>query len=646
MPACHAGGHGFESRTHRDSPANLFVYGAIVVLTTLSAIKRLKTNTIMRAIELLSPAKNADIGIEAIKHGADAVYIGPPSFGARAAAGNSIADITRLCDYAHLFNAKVYVTLNTIIYDEELVEVEKLIHALYTARVDALIIQDLGILRMQIPPIALHASTQMDITSVEKARFLAGIGLSQLVLARELSLETIHEIHAQVDAPLEAFVHGALCVSYSGRCYASQACFNRSANRGKCAQLCRFSFDLLTDKGQVLEKQKHLLSMKDLNRSQSIEDMIEAGISSFKIEGRLKDMDYVKNVTAYYRRQIDNVIRKNKHQYCRSSFGITTLSFEPNVEKSFNRSFTNYFLYKRENVANIISPKSMGAYVGTVEQVSNRQITLKSLLELQPGDGLCFVNAQEKLEGFRVNRVKDRVIFPTSMPKIDQGTKVYRNLDYTFVRTLEKPTAERKMALNLTFQASEKGFTLSAEDAITRVKMTLVYKKEVAKQSQESNILRQLSKLGGVPFYIEKASIDGNWFIPSSQLAEWRRQLIDNLIKAHLENHQMQPRGIEDKRLCYPKQQLDFTANIANHLARAFYSSHGVTTMEDAYEVKQPQEAVLMTCKHCIRYTLHQCLKDKNANRKNWLLRSNDGRLFPLKFDCKLCEMLVLSPKN
>ena len=600
----------------------------------------------MRAIELLSPAKNAAIGIEAIKHGADAVYIGPPSFGARAAAGNSIADIARLCDYAHLFNAKVYVTLNTIIYDDELVEVEKLIHALYAARVDALIIQDLGILRMQIPPIALHASTQMDITSVEKARFLAGVGLSQLVLARELSLETIRKIHAQVDAPLEAFVHGALCVSYSGRCYASQACFNRSANRGKCAQLCRFAFDLLTDKGQVLEKQKHLLSMKDLNRSQSIEDMIEAGISSFKIEGRLKDMDYVKNVTAYYRHQIDGVIRKNKDRYCRSSFGDTTLSFEPAVERSFNRSFTNYFLYKRENVANIISPKSMGAYIGTVEQVNNRYISLKTDIEIQPGDGLCFVNAQEALEGFRVNRVNDRLIFPTSMPKIARGTKVYRNLDYTFVRTLEKPTGERKIALNLTFQPSEEGFILSAEDAITSVKMTLIYAKEAAKQSQENNILRQLSKLGGTPFYVEKASIDGNWFIPSSQLAEWRRQLIEKLMKAHLDDYQTPPRGIENQQLCYPKQHLDFTANIANHLAKAFYTSHGVTTMDDAFEVKQSQQAVLMTCKHCIRYTLHQCLKDKNVNRDNWLLRSSDGRMFPLVFDCKHCEMQVLSPKN
>ena len=565
----------------------------------------------MRAIELLSPAKNAAIGIEAIKHGADAVYIGPPSFGARAAAGNSIADIARLCDYAHLFNAKVYVTLNTIIYDDELVEVEKMIHALYAARVDALIIQDLGILRMQIPPIALHASTQMDITSVEKARFLAGVGLSQLVLARELSLETIRKIHAQVDAPLEAFVHGALCVSYSGRCYASQACFNRSANRGKCAQLCRFAFDLLTDKGQVLEKQKHLLSMKDLNRSQSIEDMIEAGISSFKIEGRLKDMDYVKNVTAYYRCQIDDVIRKNKDRYCRSSFGDTTLSFEPAVERSFNRSFTNYFLYKRENVANIISPKSMGAYIGTVEQVSNSHISLKTDIEIQPGDGLCFVNAQEALEGFRVNRVN-----------------------------------ERKIALNLTFQPSEEGFILSAEDAITSVKMTLIYAKEAAKQSQENNILRQLSKLGGTPFYVEKASIDGNWFIPSSQLAEWRRQLIEKLMKAHLDDYQTPPRGIENQQLCYPKQHLDFTANIANRLAKAFYTSHGVTTTDDAFEVKQPQQAVLMTCKHCIRYTLHQCLKDKNVNRDNWLLRSSDGRMFPLVFDCKHCEMQVLSPKN
>ena len=386
--------------------------------------------------------------------------------------------------------------------------------------------------------------------------------------------------------------------------------------------------------------------MKDLNRSQSIEDMIEAGISSFKIEGRLKDMDYVKNVTAYYRHQIDGVIRKNMDRYCRSSFGDTTLSFEPAVERSFNRSFTNYFLYKRENVANIISPKSMGAYIGTVEQVNNRYISLKTDIEIQPGDGLCFVNAQEELEGFRVNRVNEHQIFPTSMPKIASKTKIYRNLDYTFVRTLEKPTGERKIALNLTFQPSEEGFILSAEDAITSVKMTLIYAKEAAKQSQENNILRQLSKLGGTPFYVEKASIDGNWFIPSSQLSEWRRQLIEKLMKAHLDDYQLPPRGLENQQLCYPKQHLDFTANIANHLAKAFYTSHGVTTMDDAFEVKQPQQAVLMTCKHCIRYTLHQCLKDKNVNRDNWFLRSSDGKIFPLIFDCKHCEMQVLSPKN
>lgn len=388
----------------------------------------------MRQIELLSPARNADCGIEAILHGADAVYIGGPSFSARAAAGNSVEDIARLCRFAHLYGARIYITLNTILHDDELSEAERMVHELYQAGVDALIVQDLGLLRLDLPPIALHASTQMDNRTPEQARRLEALGFSQIVVARELSLTDIRAISQATPLPLEAFVHGALCVSYSGQCYASQYCFGRSANRGCCAQFCRLAFDLVDSEGRTVIRDKHLLSLRDMNRLNSLEAMMDAGVSSFKIEGRLKEAGYVKNVTAAYRQAIDKILERRAADYCRSSYGRSTLTFTPQPEKSFNRGFTEYFLHDRRTpMHSFDTPKAMGEAIGEVNRVERRAFTIhpakpspSSDGEICAGDGLCYIDPDGHLQGFRVNRVDpDGRILPATMPPFAKGQNFF-----------------------------------------------------------------------------------------------------------------------------------------------------------------------------------------------------------------------------
>ena len=400
----------------------------------------------MRRLELLAPAKDYDVAIAAINHGADAVYIGAEGFGARSAACNSITDIARVVDYAHQFGVRVYVTFNTLIYDEELSRAEAMICQLYRIGVDALIIQDLGILRMDIPPIELHASTQCDIRSAEKAVFLQSLGFSQMVLARELNKAEIEDIRSKTTVRLEAFVHGALCVSYSGRCQVSQVLKGRSANRGECAQICRLPFDLIDENGNVLARNKHLLSLRDLNLSNRIGDMVAAGIDSFKIEGRLKDAGYVKNVVAYYRRVIDNVIAANPGDYKRASYGTVVTTFDPDVRKSFNRGFTSFYLYGRTvDVTAFDTPKSLGEPVGTVKEVRGNSFTVAGLVPLTNGDGLAFFNAHGVLEGFRINKVENNRVYPQEMPELRPKMLLYRNYDQQFERLLSKPSAERKL---------------------------------------------------------------------------------------------------------------------------------------------------------------------------------------------------------
>lgn len=605
-----------------------------------------------RKIELLAPARDVLIGKEAIKHGADAVYIGPSAFGARAAAGNSIDDIRELCDEAHLFGAHVYVTLNTILYDEELSPAEQMIHELYRAGVDALIVQDFALLNLDLPPIALHASTQVDITTVEKAKFLEAAGFSQIVVARELSLSQINEIRKAIDIPIEAFVHGALCVSYSGRCYASEYCFGRSANRGRCAQFCRLPFDLMDDKGHILQQQKHLLSLKDMCRYDNLEEMMDAGVTSFKIEGRLKDLSYVKNVTAAYRQRLDEIIERRGEDYERTSYGSSSIDFVPNLSATFNRGFTDYFLHSRSDIASIDSPKSRGEYLGKVTECNRRGLCIDTQKQITAGDGICYFTADHKLEGLRINNVLGKYAVPAKYTQIPIGTPIWRNQDFAFEKRLAKPTAERRLALDLLLCNTPHGFALSAKDEMGASVVLHFYEQaDCARSPQSDNIKRQLTKLGNTPFYARTINLqlDDNPFIPSSTLANWRRELVEALISAHHINYSTELRRCPSSSLKLWQTNFDYTGNVANSEAEKFYLAHGARHVDPAFEKSQPSQAVLMTCRHCIRYTLGQCKKTSQGDGSKftqWQLVLSDGRHFPLRFNCAQCEMQVLAPQT
>lgn len=606
-------------------------------------------------IELLAPAKNAEIGKQAILHGADAVYIGGPSFGARSAAGNSVDDIRQLCEFAHIYGARIYVTLNTILWDSELKEAEQLVWKLYDAGVDALIVQDLSLLEMHLPPIALHASTQMDNCTPKKAQWLEAAGFRQIVLARETSIEQTRRIAQAVRVPLEAFVHGALCVSYSGRCYASQHCFNRSANRGCCAQFCRLAFDLLDENGQTVVKDRHLLSLKDMNRTESLEEMMDAGVRSFKIEGRLKDAEYVKNVTAWYRQRIDDVLAKRKDTYVRSSFGSTQCAFTPDPQRSFNRGFTEYFLHGRTSapIHSFSTPKAVGPIVGKVGRVERRAfqfIPIQGLAApLTAGDGLCFTDYEGKLQGFRVNKMEGAMVMPARMPQLARGTMLHRNLDQAFDKLLAKDTAQRKLAATLTLREVPDGYALDmADESGCHVTLRFDSPHDEARSPQQAAIQRQLAKLGDTPFEATDIRIqtEGERFIPASKLTEWRRQTAQRLLQDHLTSYERDRAGkVDDEALrkLLP-EQLGFTANVANHLAEKFYHSHGTEITAPAFELNEPKgETIIMTCRHCIRHALGLCLKQTGGKGpKSLVLRLPDGQTFPLRFDCRNCEMQVL----
>ena len=600
-------------------------------------------------IELLAPARNFETAVDAINHGADAVYIGAPRFGARQAAGNSVEDITRLVKYAHVFGVKVYVTLNTIIFEDELKDVEHLICELYEAGVDALIVQDMGITRMNIPPIALHASTQMDNRTATKVDYLYRLGFGQVVLARELSLCEIEDIHKAVpDVRLEAFVHGALCVSYSGRCYASQHCFGRSANRGACAQFCRLSFDLVDAEGTVVVKDKHLLSLKDMNRSDSLERMLDAGVVSFKIEGRLKENSYVKNVTAYYRERLDEIFSRRK-EFVRSSYGITRPQFTPSPEKSFSRGFTHYFLDGRgEDIASFDTPKSLGEKMGTVTKVFRNYILVSNGRDFANGDGACFVGKDGKLQGFRVNRVEGDRLFPLPMPEIHQGAQLFRNLNILFEQEVARSSSPRKLRLNVAFDVTDNGFSLTATDESGfSVTVDSAAEKSLARTPQRGNLLAQLSKWGNTPFELLEAKVlfEKDYFIPSSFVADMRRKACERLLAYHDEGYIRDVQKSVPQGVMYPEKSLDYTANVANSLARDFYKSCGVESLSYAYELSAPDEVPVMYCKHCIKYSLGWCSKgnNKHSYKEPFFLVAGDGRRFKLSFDCKNCIMKVVS---
>ena len=594
----------------------------------------------MRKLELLAPAKNLACGIAAVDHGADAVYIGAVRFGARVAAGNSVDDIRQLCDYAHQFGVKVYVTVNTIIYDNELEATRQLIEQLYEARVDAILVQDMGLLKMQLPPIALHASTQTDNRTIEKVKWLRSLGFRRIVLARELSVDEITAIHQQVpDVELEVFVHGALCVSYSGQCYASQCLFGRSANRGACAQICRMKFDLLDADGNELEHQRYLLSLKDLNQYAHLEELIQAGACSFKIEGRLKDITYVKNVVAAYSQKLDAIIAKHPQEYCRASQGHCTYSFTPNLKKTFNRGFTTYFLHGRQpDIFSPDTPKAMGEYVGTVKELRRDSFNVAGTAAFANGDGLCFINRDGELEGFRVNRAEGNRLFPQQMPKnLRPGLALYRNNDMEFERQLARQSSVRKIPMTFSLKETEDGFSLSALD----VTVDVACEHQMAEKSPRENIYRQLSKLGGTPYECSSVELadDFNWFIPSSLLADMRRQWVEKINSIKSNPSIIRVNANIDSHAVAPLYDYPYLYNISNQQAQQFYGVKSLT----AYELK-PANGPLMQCRHCLRYALGYCVK--NGGRKpQWKeplsLRLGDGRTFRLEFDCKHCQMNV-----
>ena len=601
-----------------------------------------------RKIELLAPAKNLECGIAAIDHGADAVYIGAPKFGARAAAVNSLEDIAALVEYAHLYNARIYVTVNTILKDEELQETEKMIWALFRAGVDALIVQDMGITGLNLPPIPLHASTQMDNRTVEKVRFLADAGFRQVVLARELSLREISKIHeACPDVPLEIFVHGALCVSYSGQCYVSQACFGRSANRGECAQFCRLPFSLVDAEGRVIVKDKHLLSLKDLNRSDELEALLDAGASSFKIEGRLKDVSYVKNVTAAYRRKLDAIFARRK-EYARASSGSCRYAFNPQLDKSFSRGFTHYYLHGRtKDVFSFDTPKSLGEEMGTMKEARGNYLTVAGLKSFNNGDGVCYIDEQGRLQGFRINRVEGNKLYPQEMPRIKPRTVLYRTFDQEFEKILARKSSERRIAVSVRLTDTPFGFALTLTDEDDNsVTLSLAREKEPARTPQEENLKTQLAKFGNTPFEAVRIDIDfaGNWFLPASVLADFRRQAVEKLISARRINYRRELFVLKPTAHAFPQSTLTYLGNVMNAQAVSFYAGHGVASIAPAFERAPAEKAVLMFCKHCLRYSMGWCpvhQRERSPYREPYYLVSTDGKRFRLEFDCKNCQMKV-----
>lgn len=601
-----------------------------------------------RKIELLAPAKNLECGIAAIDHGADAVYIGAPKFGARAAAVNSLEDIAALVEYAHLYNARIYVTVNTILKDEELQETEKMIWALFRAGVDALIVQDMGITGLNLPPIPLHASTQMDNRTVEKVRFLADAGFRQVVLARELSLREISKIHeACPDVPLEIFVHGALCVSYSGQCYVSQACFGRSANRGECAQFCRLPFSLVDAEGRVIVKDKHLLSLKDLNQSDELEALLDAGASSFKIEGRLKDVSYVKNVTAAYRRKLDAIFARRK-EYARASSGSCRYAFNPQLDKSFSRGFTHYYLHGRtKDVFSFDTPKSLGEEMGTMKEARGNYLTVAGLKSFNNGDGVCYIDEQGRLQGFRINRVEGNKLYPQEMPRIKPRTVLYRNFDQEFEKILVRKSSERRIAVSVRLTDTPFGFALTLTDEDDNsVTLSLAREKEPARTPQEENLKTQLAKFGNTPFEAVRIDIDfaGNWFLPASVLADFRRRAVEKLISARRINYRRELFVLKPTAHAFPQSTLTYLGNVMNAQAVSFYAGHGVASIAPAFERAPAEKAVLMFCKHCLRYSMGWCpvhQRERSPYREPYYLVSTDGKRFRLEFDCKNCQMKV-----
>lgn len=631
----------------------------------------------LRKIELLAPAKNLECGIAAIDHGADAVYIGAAQFGARQTAGNSTEDIAELTRYAHQFGAAVYVTVNTIVYEKELAALEHLLKQLVEMGVDAILVQDMAVLEIykklkaeyvargyRMP--ALHASTQTDNRSADKVKWLKENGFERVVLARELSLEEITNIHkVHPDVELEAFVHGALCVSYSGACYASQYFFNRSANRGECAQFCRMAFDLKDSDGETLIEDSYLLSLKDMCQLDRLGDLLEAGVCSLKIEGRLKDANYVKNVVATYSEALNAYIAKHSDKFRRSSFGKCSYTFTPALEKTFNRGFTHYFFNGRQkDISSFNTPKAMGEYVGYVKEIRRGSFNVAGTAMFANGDGLCFFNRQKKLEGFRVNRVENNRLFPLTMPKnLEPGMALYRNNDIEFERAMQGKTSTRKLQVRFVVDVVDGKLTFTATDECGRsANVVLNETPEKAQKSQHDNIVKQLEKLGNTVWTANEIYINNSadeFFIPSSRLAAVRRELLEALENTPVSNHTDKQAVGETTTNSVNANNTVYAdtiniANVANTTAQNYYAAHGVKNAPTAFELNSDYKAgsttatsavpPLMTCRYCLRYALGYCVKN-GGKRPTWHeplhLEAKNGIRVRLAFNCAKCQMEV-----
>jgi collagenase-like PrtC family protease len=659
-------------------------------------------------LELLAPARDADIGIAAIDHGADAVYIGGPSFGARSSADNSVADIARLVRYAHRFNSRIFVTMNTILRDDELEGARKLAWQLYDAGADALIIQDMGLLEIDMPPIQLHASTQTDIRTPEKARFLQDVGLSQIVLARELTLKQIAAIRAQTDpqrCTLEFFVHGALCVAYSGQCYISHAHTGRSANRGECSQACRLPYQVVDDKGRFVAHDKHVLSMKDNNQSENLAALVDAGIRSFKIEGRYKDMGYVKNITAHYRKLLDELIEDRQYSdqpLSRASSGSTTFTFTPDPNQNFNREFTDYFVQgRKDDIGAFDSPKNPGQPIGFVTQLgawaAGRSAQVKGgdrrsgdteqsalsprlpganwveleltdkTMALHNGDGLCYYNLQKELVGLAINRAEvvnaskgHWRVFPkddvTSLKDLRKGTEVNRNRDVDWVRVLDKKSSDRRIAVWAELARTPTGvaLTLTDEDGNTGTTSTTLTHTAAKDPAANAALLEQhIAKLGATIFVATQVAFTGagDLFVPASSLNALRRDAVGELETARALALARLPRAAAvEPPVPFPEDTLTYLANVHNRQAHAFYAKHGVKVIDAAYEANQELgEVSLMITKHCVRFSLSLCPKQakgvvgvQGQVKAEPLQLINGKEKLTLRFDCKPCEMHVV----
>lgn len=601
----------------------------------------------MQTLELLSPAKNLESGICAIDHGADAIYIGADKFGARAAAGNSLEDISILCRYAHIYNAKVYVTVNTIIYDDEIDNTLELCQKLQDIGVDAILVQDMGIYsllssKLSIP---LHASTQTDNRTVEKVKWLSSLGLKRVVLARELSIKEIENIHRQVpDVELEVFVHGALCVSYSGQCYASQYCFNRSANRGECAQFCRMPFTLKDADGNIITQSSHLLSLKDLALLHNIDKLAEAGACSFKIEGRLKNIDYVKNITAAYSERLNDLCKRYPNKYKRASMGKCTYTFKPDIFKTFNRGYTTYFAEDRQiGMSSPDTPKSIGEYIGKVKEIRSNYFIVSTEKSLHNGDGLCFVNMSNKLVGFRVNRVDGNKVFPLKISvDIQRGVQIYRNYDQTFHTLINKPSSVRKMEVSLLLTIDKDLLTLQMTDEKGEKRViSEPYTYTPSQNNQDDNIRKQLTKLGNTPYICKEIDLVYNCdnpFIPNSTLTRLRRELIekDNSITSIKERP-----ALPAKQVPPPLYSHTYLYNASNEKSKSFYKEYGIEA--NSFEKEEPTKKLLMQCRFCLKHEMGYCskLKNKTPWREPLRLSLDDGQNFNLVFNCKDCQMEI-----